>query len=67
VFACLQPIARPKVAHAGEDRVEHWIDERIDLRIYAQIWKAAAPAHIIDVAVFCDRTMRIRETTAVVG
>jgi hypothetical protein len=35
------------------DRVGHWIDERIDLRIYAQIWKAAAPAHLIDVAVFC--------------
>ena len=35
------------------DRVGHWIDERIDLRSYTQIWKTAAPAHLIDVAVFC--------------
>jgi len=43
VIACVQPMARPKVADAGEDRVGHWIDERIDLaHIYAQIWKAAA-------------------------
>ena len=29
--------------------------EKIDLaRIYAQIWKDAAPAHVVDVAVFCD-------------
>jgi len=36
VIACLQPIARLKVADAGEDRGGYWIDERIDLRIYAQ-------------------------------
>jgi hypothetical protein len=30
-IACPQPIARPKVADAGEDRVGRWIDERIDL------------------------------------
>jgi hypothetical protein len=53
VIPCLQPIARSKVADAGEDRVEHWIDEGIDLRIYTQIWKAAAPADLIDVAVLC--------------
>ena len=53
VIACLQRIARLKVADAGEDRVGHWIDERIDLHIYAKIWKAATPAHLIDVAVFC--------------
>jgi hypothetical protein len=45
----------PKVADAGEDRVGRWIDERIDLaHIYAEIWKGAAPAHLVDVAVFCD-------------
>jgi hypothetical protein len=28
---------------------------RIDLvRVYAEIWKDAAPAHVVDVAVFCD-------------
>jgi hypothetical protein len=30
-------------------------DERIDLEsIYAKIWKDAAPAQVVDVAVFCD-------------
>ena len=41
---------------AGEDRVEHWIDERIDLaHIYAEIWKdessavrTSLPAHARD-------------------
>jgi hypothetical protein len=43
------------VADAGEDRVGRWLDERIDLaRVYAEIWKDAAPAHLVDVAVFCD-------------
>jgi hypothetical protein len=43
------------VADAGDERVGKWRDERIDLaRIYAEIWKDAAPAHLIDVAVFCD-------------
>jgi len=51
--ACLRRIARLKVSDAGDDRVGHWIDERIDLHIYAEIWKAATPAHLIDVAVFC--------------
>jgi hypothetical protein len=28
---------------------------RIDLaRVYAEIWKDAAPAHLVDIAVFCD-------------
>jgi hypothetical protein len=32
-----------------------WIDERIDLtHMYAEIWKDAAPAHLVDVAAFCD-------------
>jgi hypothetical protein len=39
----------------GEDRVGRWIDERIDLaHIYSEIRKDAAPAHLVDVAVFCD-------------
>jgi len=53
VIACLQRIARLKLADAGEDRIGHWIGERIDLHIYAEIRKAATPAHLIDVAVFC--------------
>jgi hypothetical protein len=28
---------------------------RIDLaRVYAQIWKNASPAHLVDIALFCD-------------
>jgi hypothetical protein len=43
------------VANGGDDRVGGWLDERIDLAgIYAAIWKDAAPAHVVDVAVFCD-------------
>jgi hypothetical protein len=43
------------VADGGDDRVGRWFDEKIDLkRIYAEIWKGAAPAHVVDVAVFCD-------------
>jgi hypothetical protein len=43
------------VADAGEERVGRWLDERIDLaRVYAEIWKDATPAHLVDVAVFCD-------------
>ena len=43
------------VADAGDDRVGRWLDEKIDLaRVYAEIWKDAAPAHLVDVAVFCD-------------
>jgi hypothetical protein len=43
------------VADAGDDRVGRWLDERIDLsRVYAEIWKDAAPAHLVDIAVFCD-------------
>jgi len=37
------------------DRGGRWLDEKIDLaRVYAEIWKDAAPAHLVDVAVFCD-------------
>jgi hypothetical protein len=43
------------VADGGDDRVGRWLEEKIDLeRIYARFWKDAAPAHLVDVAVFCD-------------
>jgi hypothetical protein len=42
-------------ADGGDDRVGCWLDGRIDLeRVYSQIWNDTAPAHVIDVAVFCD-------------
>jgi hypothetical protein len=53
--AFLEIAGRTTVADAGQDRVGHWIDERIDLaHIYAEIWKDVAPVHLVDVAVFCD-------------
>jgi len=57
-------------ADGGDDRVGRWLDERIDLAgIYAEIWKDAAPAHVVNVAVFCDsddaHTAIIRSRTAV--
>ena len=43
------------VGDAGDDRAGHWLDERIDVaRVYGEIWKDAAPAHLVNVAVFCD-------------
>ena len=43
------------IAEAGDDRVGRWLHERIGLaRVYAEIWKDAAPAHLVDIAVFCD-------------
>ena len=43
------------VADGGDDRVGRWLDERIDLEsIYTEIWKDAAAAHVVNVAVFCD-------------
>jgi hypothetical protein len=43
------------VADGGDDRVGHWLEERVDLeRIYAEIWKDVAPPHLVDIAVFCD-------------
>jgi len=43
------------VADAGEERTGRWLDEKIDLgHIYAEIWKDAEPAHLVDIAVFCD-------------
>ena len=44
------------VADAGDDRIGRWLDERLDLApVYGgEIWKDAAPAHLVDIAVFCD-------------
>ena len=42
------------VADGGDDRVGGWLDEKIDLaRVYAEIWKDATPAYLVDVGVFC--------------
>ena len=54
-FDLSQTAARHFVADAGDDRVGRWLDEKIDLaRVYPEIWKDAAPAHLVDIAVLCD-------------
>src|SRR5262249_41507860 len=54
------------VADGGDDRVGRWLDERIDLEsIYAEIWKDAAPAHAVDIAVFCDSETRTPPASAI--
>jgi hypothetical protein len=46
---------RRKPREGSGDRIGRWLDEKIDLAsVYAEIWKDAAPAHLVDVAVFCD-------------
>jgi hypothetical protein len=46
---------QPAPAEVTAARVGHWLDERVDLaRVYAELWKDAAPVHLVDVAVFCD-------------
>jgi len=43
------------VADGGDDRVGSWRREAVDLRpVYRRIWPDAAPAHLIDIALFCD-------------
>jgi hypothetical protein len=47
-------------------QVGHWLDEEIDLaRLYAEIWKDAAPTHLVDVAVFCDSDGTHTASTAI--
>jgi hypothetical protein len=43
------------VADGGDENVRQWRNEEIDLReIYRHIWPDGAPAHLIDIAIFCD-------------
>jgi hypothetical protein len=53
------------VADAGDDRVGRWIDERIDLdRVYATIWKDAAPRIWSISPCSATATTRIRPASA---
>jgi hypothetical protein len=53
------------VANGGDDNVGHWISETVDLRpIYRHIWPDAAPAHLVDLALFCDSDETHGETVA---
>lgn len=43
------------VADGGNENVGQWRHEEIDLaRIYQVIWKDAAPARVMEMAIFCD-------------
>jgi hypothetical protein len=43
----------PHFVADADDQVGHWLDERIDLAHgHAEIWRDAAPARLVDVAVF---------------
>jgi len=43
------------VADGGDEKIRQWRSEQVDLReIYGHIWRDGAPAHLIDIAIFCD-------------
>jgi hypothetical protein len=43
------------VANGGNENVGRWHRETIDLRqIYRTVWPDAAPAHVYEIALFCD-------------
>ena len=43
------------VADGGNENIRQWRREEIDLReVYSHIWPDGAPAHLVDIAIFCD-------------
>ena len=43
------------VADGGDENFRQWRREEVDLReVYRHIWPDGAPAHLIDIAIFCD-------------
>jgi hypothetical protein len=43
------------VADGGNENIHQWRREEVDLiEVYRQIWPDGAPAHLIDIAIFCD-------------
>jgi hypothetical protein len=43
------------VADGGNENIRQWRREEVDLReVYRHIWPDGAPAHLIDIAIFCD-------------
>ena len=43
------------VADGSNENIGQWRSEEIDLReVYRHIWPDGAPAHLIDIAIFCD-------------
>jgi Protein of unknown function (DUF3047) len=43
------------VADGGDENIRQWRTAEVDLQeVYRHIWSDAAPAHLIDIAIFCD-------------
>ncbi len=43
------------IANGGDEDIRQWRSEQVDLReVYRHIWPDGAPAHLIDIAIFCD-------------
>ena len=43
------------VADGGDENIRQWRSETVDLQaVYRHIWPDGAPAHLIDIAIFCD-------------
>lgn len=43
------------VADGGDENIRQWRGEEVDLQaVYRHIWPDDAPAHLIDIAIFCD-------------
>jgi hypothetical protein len=53
------------VADGGNENVGRWHNERLDLRpIYQRFWPGAPPAHLVDIALFCDSDETRGDTVA---
>ena len=43
------------VADGSNENIRQWRSEQVDLReVYRHLWPDGAPAHLIDIAIFCD-------------
>jgi hypothetical protein len=53
------------VANGGAENIGRWHSETVDLRpIYRRLWPDGAPAHLVDIALFCDSDETHGETVA---
>jgi hypothetical protein len=52
----MMPVTTPlHLADGGDENIRQWWCEEGDLReVYPHIWPDGAPAHLIDIAIFCD-------------
>jgi hypothetical protein len=44
-----------QAAYGSNENIRQWRSEEVDLReVYRHIWPDGTPAHLIDIAIFCD-------------